>query len=96
MQSDTGIDRKRLEPLAHQLGVENPDLLLPVREVSRRLIDKIRSNASDQSAALVAFMALEGLRCLPLLDIDVLTQEERQLVIEKLHDIVKCNELARP
>lgn len=76
--------------------VENPDLLLPAREFSRKLIDKIRSNASDQSAALVAFMALEGLRCLPLLDIDVLTAEERKLVIEKLHDIVSRNELARP
>ena len=69
--------------------VENPDLMLPVRKVSRRLIDRIRSNASDQSAALVVFMALEGLRCLPLLDIDVLTEEERSLVVEKLHDIVK-------
>ena len=69
--------------------VENPDLMLPVREVTRRLIDRIRSNASDQSAALVVFMALEGLRCLPLLDIDVLTDEERSLVVEKLHDIVK-------
>jgi AcrR family transcriptional regulator len=90
--------KKGLPPASGFLAalVENPDLLLPVREVSRRLIDKIRSNASDQSAALVAFMALEGLRCLPLLDIDVLTQEERQLVIEKLHDIVKCKGLARP
>jgi hypothetical protein len=33
-------------------------------------------------------MALEGLRCLPLLDIDVLTEKERSLVVEKLHDIV--------
>ena len=69
--------------------VENPDLLLPGRDFSRRLIDRVRSNASDESSALVAFMALEGLRCLPLLDMDVLT-------IEKLHDIVSRNKLARP
>jgi AcrR family transcriptional regulator len=68
--------------------VENPDLLLPVRQVSRRLVDRVRSNASDEASALVVFMALEGLRCLPLLDIDVLTEEERSLVVEKLHDIV--------
>ena len=93
------MDRKEgLPPASGFLAalVENPDLLLPVREFSRRLIDKIRSNASDQSAALVAFMALEGLRCLPLLDLDVLTEEERKLVVEKLHDIVSRNELARP
>jgi AcrR family transcriptional regulator len=69
--------------------VENPDLLRPVREMNRRLVDRIRANASDESSALVVFMALEGLRCLPLLDIDVLTEEERTLVIEKLHDIVR-------
>lgn len=68
--------------------VENPDLLLPVREVTRRLVDKIRSNSSDVSAALVVFMALEGLRCLPLLDIDVLTKAERSLVIDELHNMV--------
>jgi AcrR family transcriptional regulator len=69
--------------------VENPDLMLPVRKMSRRLVDRIRANATDESSALVVFMALEGLRCLPLLDIDVLTEEERTLVIEKLHDIVR-------
>jgi hypothetical protein len=57
--------------------------------MTRRLVDRIRANASDESSALVVFMALEGLRCLPLLDIDVLTKEERDLVVEKLHDIVK-------
>jgi AcrR family transcriptional regulator len=69
--------------------VENPDLMLPVRKMSRRLVDRIRANASDESSALVVFMALEGLRCLPLLDIDVLTEEERNLVVERLHDIVR-------
>lgn len=69
--------------------VENPDLMLPVRKMSRRLVDRIRANAADESSALVVFMALEGLRCLPLLDIDILTKEERNLVVDKLHDIVK-------
>lgn len=85
--------REGLPPASGFLAalVENPDLLLPVRKVSRGLIDKIRSNASDESSALVVFMAIEGLRCLPLLDIDVLTNEERRIVIEKLHDIVNSN-----
>lgn len=69
--------------------VENPDLLLPVRKVNRRLIDRIRLNASNVPAALVVFLALEGLRCLPLLDIDVLTEEERELVVDELHAIVR-------
>ncbi len=82
--------KEKLPPASGFLAalVENPDLLLPVRELSRRLVDRIRSNASDESSALVVFMALEGLRCLPMLDIDVLTEDERKLVVEKLHHIV--------
>lgn len=68
--------------------VENPDLMLPARKFSRRLIDRIRENASDPATALVAFLALEGLRCLPLLDMDVLTDEERSMSVEKLHEMV--------
>lgn len=70
--------------------VENPNLLHPVRDVSRRLLDTIRTNASDESAALVVFLAIEGLRLLPLLDIDVLTAEERALALEQLHNMVKA------
>lgn len=69
--------------------VENPNLMLPARKMSRRLIDRIRANASNESTALVAFLAIEGLRCLPLLDLDVLTKEERSLVVKALHNIVK-------
>lgn len=68
--------------------VENPDLMLPARKFSRRLIDKIRANASDEATALVAYLALEGLRCIPLLDMDVLSDEERRMSVEKLHAMV--------
>lgn len=83
--------REGLPPASGFLAalVENPDLLRPVRKVSRRLVDKIRDNASDESVALVVFLALEGLRCLPLLDIDILTKEEREIVVTELHDLVK-------
>jgi len=68
--------------------VENPNLMIPARKFSRRLIDRICENASDPATALVAFLALEGLRCLPLIDMDVLTDEERAMSVEKLHDMV--------
>jgi AcrR family transcriptional regulator len=69
--------------------VENPNLMLPARTMSRRLVDRIRADASDEATALVVFLAIEGLRCLPLLDLDVLTKDERNLVIKALHNIVK-------
>lgn len=83
--------KKKLPPASGFLAalVENPDLLKPARTFSRRLIDKIRSNASDVPTALVVFMALEGLRCLPLLDIDTLSDEERKAILDKLHSMVR-------
>ncbi len=68
--------------------VENPDLMQPARIFSRRLVDMIRANASNEAAALVVFLAIEGLRCLPLLDLDVLTKGERDLVVQELHNMV--------
>ncbi|MBL8577299.1 MAG: TetR/AcrR family transcriptional regulator [Mesorhizobium sp.] len=68
--------------------VENPDLMQPARSFSRRLVDMIRANASNEAAALVVFLAIEGLRCLPMLDLDVLTKDERDLVVRELHNMV--------
>ncbi|WP_425475478.1 TetR/AcrR family transcriptional regulator [Mesorhizobium quangtriensis] len=68
--------------------IENPDLMHPARVFNRRLVDMIRANASNEAAALVVFLAIEGLRCLPLLDLDVLTKEERDLAVQELHNMV--------
>ena len=82
--------KKKLPPASGFLAalVENPDLLNPARTFSRRLIDRIKSNASDVPTALVVFIALEGLRCLPLLDIDTLSDAERRKILDKLHSMV--------
>lgn len=83
--------REGLPPASGFLAalVENPNLLHPVRQVTRRLLDRLRANSSDEAEALVVFMALQGLRCMPMLDIDVLTDEERNLVIEKLREMAQ-------
>ena len=83
--------REGLPPASGFLAalVENPDLLRPVRDTTRRLIDRVRANASDEAGALMVFMALQGLRCMPMLDIDVLTDDERNLVVGKLYEIAK-------
>ena len=88
--------REGLPPASGFLAalVENPNLLHPVRQVTRRLIDRLRANSSDEAEALVVFMALQGLRCMPLLDIDVLTEEERGLVVERLLEMSSKTEAA--
>lgn len=81
---------KQMPPAAGILAalVENPDLLLPAKACNRRLIDRVRSNASNEASALVIYLAIEGLRCLPLLGLDVLTEEERSLVVAELLNMV--------
>lgn len=83
------IDSKEMSPASGFLAAlaENPDLLSPVRETTRRLVDRIRADSGDIADALVVFMALEGLRCLPLLGLDVLTAEERAILMSGLRRI---------
>jgi AcrR family transcriptional regulator len=67
---------------------ENPGLIEPVRSFNRRLLDRIDANASDPGRALVVFLALQGLRCMPLLDIDILTPAEEQSALAELRRLV--------
>lgn len=64
---------------------ENPEFLDPVRRFNRAFLDRIAdARPANREAALIAFMAIEGLRSSELLGIDVLTPEERAAVLESL------------
>jgi len=73
---------------------ENPGLIAPVREFNRWLVDRIGENSSDQGRALVAYMALQGLRCMPLLDIEILTEEERAVIVAELRRLTGATGVA--
>lgn len=60
---------------------ENPHLLEPVRECQNRIVDRIRSTASDPVLSLIAFLAIEGLKTLDLFETDPLTEDERRAVL---------------
>lgn len=64
---------------------ENPDLIAPIKQYNRVLLDRLKTNASDENAALVVFLALEGLRSMKLFDVDVLTRQERDSVMAVLY-----------
>ncbi|MDH6230022.1 AcrR family transcriptional regulator [Mesorhizobium soli] len=66
---------------------ENPGLLAPVKQFNRTLLDRMKVGAESESAALVIFLALEGMRSLRLFDVDVLTPEEQQKVLASLAKI---------
>lgn len=63
---------------------ENPHLLDPVRAHVGRVVERIRTSADDLDISLIAFLAVEGLKALDLFEAEVLTEEERERVLESL------------
>jgi hypothetical protein len=68
---------------------ENPDFLAPVRRFNRDLLDRMKAGASDEGAALVLFLALEGMRASRLFGVDVLTSAEHEATMATLLDLVE-------
>lgn len=56
--------------------VQNPGLLEPIRRSNRMFLDRMKQSSSDPDAALVVYLALQGMRNMQLLNMDVLTREE--------------------
>ncbi|MBL8584647.1 MAG: TetR/AcrR family transcriptional regulator [Rhizobiaceae bacterium] len=63
---------------------EDPDFLLPIKSLKRRLLDRLKSASPGASNLLIVFAALEGLRSMKLFDMDVFTDEERETLLADL------------
>ncbi len=63
---------------------ESPDLLEPVRACQTRIVERIRSSATDPALSLIAFLVVEGLKALDLFEAEPLTVEERETVLDAL------------
>lgn len=63
---------------------EDPELLTPVRQFNRRLLDRMKSGSPDEASVVMLFLVLEGLRCQKLFGTEILSAEERSLVLAKL------------
>jgi AcrR family transcriptional regulator len=87
---DASLEDCRQMPSTGALAamVQQPDLLRPVRDFKRRALDRMLTSAPDAGAALVLFLALDGLRSLKLFDLDILTDGERQLAIDALRRLI--------
>ena len=66
---------------------EDPGFLEPINQFRRRLFARLRAEVTDLGDLLVAFMAMEGLHCLKLFDVDLLNPDERTLLLERVHAI---------
>jgi AcrR family transcriptional regulator len=63
---------------------QDPDFLAPVRRHNRALIDRMRQAASDPAMALVVYLAIQGVRGMNLLGLDVMSDAEFAEAVDKL------------
>jgi AcrR family transcriptional regulator len=66
---------------------EDPAFLTPIKSFRRQVFERLRGETPDLKALLVCYLAIEGLRSMNLFDSDVLSQDERRLLISSLLEI---------
>lgn len=66
---------------------ENPDFVAPIRTHHREILDRL-SASNDPAMAMVVFLAVQGARSMQLLNIDVLSDDEFDMVIDQLKRVI--------
>ncbi|MGN6582408.1 MAG: TetR/AcrR family transcriptional regulator [Rhizobiaceae bacterium] len=67
---------------------EDPSFLDPIRRYRRDLLDRLIGSSSDLAAALIVFLAVDGLRSTQLFGTDALGPAEHAAVFAKLRDLL--------
>jgi len=67
---------------------EDPNFLAPVRHFDRRLLDRMKANATNPTIALVVFLALHGVKSMQLLNIETVDAAEFESVVAKLRELI--------
>ena len=63
---------------------EDPDFLTPIKSFRRQLFERLKAETPDLKPLLVSYLAIEGLRSMNLFDFDLLSEEERDLLVSSL------------
>jgi AcrR family transcriptional regulator len=70
-------------------SAENPRLLDPVREVIKTTLENLKATSDDLDAALVGWLAIEGLNSLEMHDLSPFSQEEHQRVVQAVNRLLR-------
>ncbi|WP_421916013.1 TetR family transcriptional regulator [Mesorhizobium sp.] len=68
---------------------EDPDFLAPIKSFKQQLFQRLKGETPSLKALLICFLAIEGLRSMNLFDSDILSQNERELLVSSLLEIAK-------
>lgn len=67
---------------------EGAEFLDPVRTYQRVFLDRMKASASDPSIAIIVFLAIQGIKSMDLMTIDMLDEEEMAAALGKLEDLL--------
>jgi AcrR family transcriptional regulator len=69
-------------------SAENPRLLEPVRQVIRENLDTLKSTSEDLDAALLGWLAVEGLNSMELHDLSPFSEPDRERVVKAIERLI--------
>lgn len=75
---------------------EDPNFLAPVRRFDRKLLDRMKANASDPTMALIVFLALHGIKSAQLLNIESIDEDEFRSVVARLRELIGGDSADQP
>lgn len=67
---------------------EDPNLLAPVQQLNRSVLDRMQAESDDEAMVLTLFVVVQGLHALKAFRTDVLSPEERNLVVGRMRDML--------
>ncbi|TGQ67461.1 TetR/AcrR family transcriptional regulator [Mesorhizobium sp. M00.F.Ca.ET.186.01.1.1] len=68
---------------------EDPDFMTPIKTFKQQLFERLKGETPDLKSLLVCYLAIEGMRSMNLFEFDVLSKDERQLLVSSLLEIAK-------
>ena len=71
---------------------EDPNLLAPVRQLNRTVLDRMKAETQDEASVLTLFLVVQGLHALKAFGTDVLSPEEHGLIVERMRDMLARTE----
>jgi AcrR family transcriptional regulator len=69
-------------------SAENPRLLDPVREVIKATLDNLKATSEDLDAALLGWLAIEGLNSLEMHDLSPFSEEEHVRMVQAVNRLL--------
>jgi AcrR family transcriptional regulator len=69
---------------------EDPDFMTPIKTFKQRLFERLKGETPNIKALLICYLAIEGLRSMSLFDSDVLSKDERKLLVSSLLEIASA------